>query len=336
LKAIVLKSYGKNAVLEVKDVKAPDPGPNQVLIRPSYAGLNPVDYKIRNGELKAILKLNFPHVVGCEVAGDVIEVGPGVTTFKPGDRVFTRLNTQRMGGFAEIVLEDEGNVAHSPPSIDDSVLAGIPLVALTAWQALHNVGKLKVNQRVLIHGGGGAVGRFAIQIAKAAGAHVTTTVSDWAEQLVKSLGADVAINYKKQRFDEMGETYDLIFDLVGADTLDRSYRCINPGGKVISIAGVPEPNTAEDLAGGFLLKMIFRMISSKQRKLARSAQASYRFVFMKPDGSKLQEIGSLLESGALKSSIDKVFSIKDVNDGYAYLESGNAKGKVVFKIDFHS
>lgn len=332
MRAVTLKGYGDNSKLSLSDRPRPKPAPEDVLIRVHAAGVNPVDYKIRNGDLRLVLSLRFPHVMGNEVAGTVDAIGEKVSQFKVGDDVYARLDKARMGGFAEYVCENVENIALKPSKLGFDEAAGVPLAALTAWQALHEVGNIQQGHKILIHGGGGSVGRFAIQFAKAAGAEVFTTVSEWAETLVRELGADHVIHYRKGPFEAVKEQYDLVFDLVGGKTLDRSFSVMKPGGIVISIAGVPEPNTATDLGRGWPLQTLFWLISSKLRKNARKAGVSYRFVFMRPSGTQLADIARLIDAQKIRVSLDRRFELEQYDEALAYQESGNAKGKVVLQI----
>ncbi len=332
MKALVLNGYGGNEKLSLVEAPKPVPTAKQVLIRVEYAGLNPVDYKTRQGELRAISKLKFPHVMGNEIGGVVEGVGDAVTKFKPGDKVFSRLNKFNMGAFAEFVAEDESLVALAPKNTSLEVSAGVPLVGLTAWQCLYDIGKIKKGDEVLIHGGAGSVGRLAIQFAKRAGARVTATGSGPSKDLVLGLGADEFIDYRTQKFEDAGKKFDIAYDLVGGETLNRSFSVVKKGGIVISIAGMPEPTTARELGKGFALQALFRIISAKQLKLAKKAGATYRFMLMNPDGDKLAEFARWIEAGELKVTIDRVFPVEQFKEAFEYQESGRAKGKVILKI----
>lgn len=332
MKALVLKKYGGNDSLEIIDTAVPDPSPKQVLIKVHAAGLNPLDYKLRQGMLRAIKKLHFPHIMGNEVSGVVSAVGEDVSQFKVGDRVYGRLDKDRMGGFAEFVAEDAANVALAPNSIGLDVAAGIPLVALTAWQCLYDVGRVKVGDKVLVHGGAGSVGRFALQFAKQAGAEVTTTGSAASEPLVRELGADHFINYRSDNFEASGPVYDMVLDLVGGETLERSFSVVKPGGKVISIAGLPEPQTAVDLGKGFLFKVLFFFVARKQLVAARRSRAQYRYMFMRPDGETLGKFAQEIDASKLKAFLYKTFDFASYAEAFDLQESGKAKGKIVIKI----
>jgi alcohol dehydrogenase len=332
MRAIVLNGYGGNDRLSLADVPEPRVGYGQLLIRATHAGLNPVDFKLRDGALRAIRKLRFPHVMGNECAGHVVDVGTGVTGFAPGDAVFTRVEKARMGAFAPLVVEDAALVAKAPRGLPLEVAAGVPLVALTAWQTLFEAFQLRAGQRVLVHGGAGAVGRIALQLARDAGADVTTTVGGWALELARSLGATTALDYRKDRFDARGESYDLVVDGVGGETLERSFAVVKRGGMVVSIAGVPEPRTADDLGAGLPIRALFWLISAKLRRRARKAGARYRYLFMHPDGARLAEIASRIETGKLVVGVDRVFPATDFAAAFAYQESGKARGKVVLDL----
>lgn len=332
MKALVLNGYGDNKNLAIAERPKPVLNADQVLIRVKFAGLNPLDFKIRSGKLRMIRKLKFPHILGNEVAGMIESVGGNVSKFRANDIVYARVDKASMGGFADFVTVDQNFVAHAPKTIPLEVAAGIPLVALTAWQCLFDVGRLSKDQRILIHGAAGSVGRFAVQFAKQAGANVTASGSDLSRPLVIGLGADQFINYKGERFESIGEKFDVVLDLVGSDTLDRSFSVIREGGKVISISGPPEPQTSRDLGFGFFMRFVFSIASYRQLQLAKRANATYRFVFMRPDGSMLEKFANMIDSGKLKASIDRIFSLEEFEQAFEYQESGKAKGKVVFKI----
>jgi alcohol dehydrogenase len=332
MRALLLTGYGDIHKLRLDQIPTPEPAPGEVRIRVSHAGLNPVDYKIRDGALKRIRPLRFPHVMGNEVAGVVDAIGAGVTAFAIGDDVFARLDKATMGGFAEEVCARVELVARRPKTIAPEIAAGVPLVGLTAWQCLFEVGDVKRGQSVLIHGGGGSVGRVAIQLAKHAGATVTTTGGAWARELVTQLGADRFVDYREQRFDDGPERYDLVLDLVGGETLDRSFAVVRRGGVVVSIAGRPEPETARDMGGGGVLRLVFRLAAAQQLRLARQAGARYRYWFMRPDGAQLAKLATAIDAGELAVSIDRVFPIAEYADAFALQESGRARGKIILAL----
>ena len=218
MQAAFIRKYGNNEVVEVGNLPTPQPGPSDLLIRVQAASVNPVDFKIRDGMLKTLLPYRFPLVLGNDLAGTVAGVGSAVTRFKKGDEIFARLDKQRIGSFAEYALVDESNAATKPANLRFDEASSIPLVGLTSWQALIDLARLSAGQKVLIHAGSGGVGTFAIQLAKYLGATVATTVGERNIELVRQLGADIVIDYRKQRFDAVLRDYDVVFDTLGEDT----------------------------------------------------------------------------------------------------------------------
>src|ERR1700733_3551880 len=283
MRAYVLKHYGGPEGSLLTDVAAPAPGPRDILVKVRAAGLNPVDFKFRQGKLRAIQRPKLPFVLGNELAGEVIVVGRDVKRFRAGDRVFARVAKDRAGAFAEQACVDEDDAAHIPRNLDFTAAAAIPLAGLTALQALRDELHVKPGQKVFISGGAGGVGTFAIQIAKWLGAHVTTTASKRGEALVRSLGADEVIDYTVQDISSVAARFDAGFDLIGGKTLAEMFEIMKPGASIVSVAAVPEPQTAiRDLGGRRALSVIFWLISYGIRSRARRAGVSYRFLFMHP------------------------------------------------------
>lgn len=241
MKAFLIDRYKKGGALRLGQSPEPQLRENDVMVEIHAASVNPLDGKIRDGEFKLILPYRLPLVLGNDVAGVVVRVGANVRQFKPGDAVYARPGQDRIGTFAEYIAIDAGDVALKPANLSMEEAASIPLVALTAWQALVERAKLQKGQRVLIHAGSGGVGTKAIQLAKHLGAHVATTVSTANIDLVKSLGADVVVDYKKDDFDKVLKGYDVVLNSLGKDTLEKSLAVLKPGGKLISISGRPIP-----------------------------------------------------------------------------------------------
>ena len=268
-----------------------------------------------------------------ELAGTVEAVGAGVTRFSVGDRVFARVPKGSMGAFAEYSVLPEAVVAAMPATLDFETAAGVPLAGLTALQALRDELHLKPGSRVFIPGGAGGVGTFAIQIAKWLGAEVTTTASPRGRDLVERLGADVVVDYTTQAFTDHVSGMDGVFDLLGGDTLSQSFGVVKPGATVVSVAALPEPQTAlKDLDRGRALAALFWLVSYGLRTQARKHGARYRFLFMHPSGEELAELAGLIADGKLEPVIDRVFPFEQIGDAFAYLESGRAKGKVVVRM----
>jgi NADPH:quinone reductase-like Zn-dependent oxidoreductase len=330
MRAYVLEHYGGPEGSRLMDVPAPALGPCDILVKVRAAGLNPLDFKFRQGKLRAIQRPKLPFVLGNELAGEVIAAGSDVKRFRVGDRVFARVAKERAGAFAEQACVDEVHAAHMPRDLDFMAAAAIPLAGLTALQALRDELGVKPGQRVFISGGAGGVGTFAIQIAKWLGAHVTTTASKRGEPLVRSLGCDEVIDYTSQSISEAGGRFDAGFDLIGGKTLEQMFEIMKPGTKIVSIAALPEPQTAiKDLAGRRVLSAMFWIISYGIRSRARRAGISYRYLFMHPSATDLAQLAGLIEQGKLKVIVDKTYPFANISEALAYLESGRAKGKVV-------
>jgi NADPH:quinone reductase-like Zn-dependent oxidoreductase len=330
MRALVLSRYGGPECTALIDVPLPSPRPGQILVRVHAAGLNPVDFKTRAGALRIIHRYPLPIVMGNELSGVVEAVGPGVTRFAEGDRVYVRVAKETMGAFAEYAVAHEDHAARMPASLDFTAAAAVPLAALTALQALRDELHLGTGQRVFIPGGAGGVGTFAIQIAKHLGAYVATTASPRGEVLVKRLGADLVIDYTQERFEEKLSGYDCAFDLIGGDTLARLWSVLKPGGRVVSIAGLPEPVTArKDMGRGIGLAALFWVASLTTRVRAARHGCTYRYLFMYPSGADLAYLASLIDDKKLEVVIDRVFPLAEAKEAMAYLETGRAKGKIV-------
>lgn len=333
MKAFVLLRYGGPDAMSMGEVQKPVAKPGEVLVRVKAAGLNPVDFKTRQGMLKMVLPYRLPVVMGNELAGVVEEIGEGTTGFAIGDRVFARTAKNEMGAFAEYATVLAELVAKMPSTLDFRTAAAIPLAGLTALQALRDELELSSGSRVFIPGGAGGVGTFAIQIAKWLGAKVITTASPRGRALVESLGADNVIDYTSEPFEAQISDVDGVFDLIGGETLNKSFGIIRKGGTVVSVAAVPEPRTArKDLERGFGLQMLFWLISLPLRARAAMNGVRYRFLFMHPSGSELAELGQLVEQRRLSPIVDKVFPFDEIANAFSYLEQGHAKGKVVVEM----
>ena len=332
MKAFIVDRYGKNQSLRAGEVPEPELREDEVLVHVHAAGVNQLDFKIRNGEFKLILPYRVPFVLGHDVAGVVTRVGSRVRQFKVGDEVYSRPDDFLIGTFAEFVAVKEESLAIKPNNITMEEAASIPLVGLTVWQALVEKAKLKKGQKVFIQAGSGGVGTFAIQLAKHLGATVATTTSTGNVALVKRLGADVVIDYKKDDFENILSDYDVVLNSQDAKTLEKSLRVLKPGGKLISISGPPDPEFAEAIKAPWFVKQVMRVLSFGARKKAKRRNVSFSFLFMKASGSQLRQITPLIESGAIRPVVDKVFPFESTNDALAYVESGRAKGKVVIKV----
>ncbi|MDZ4313092.1 MAG: NADP-dependent oxidoreductase [Cypionkella sp.] len=329
MKAWSLDRYGKAQKLRMADLPDPVPSATEVLIRIHAAGLNPLDLKLRDGAFKPILPYKPPFVLGHDLAGEVVAIGAEVTGFHPGDRVMARPCDGRIGTLAELIAVDVADLAPIPANLSMAEAAALPLVSLTAWQALVELGQVGPGQKVLIHAGTGGVGSIAIQLAKHLGAYVATTASAKNTEMLRDLGADQVIDYRNEDFAQILSGYDLVLCSLEGETLAKSVSILKSGGKLISISGPPMPEFAKAKGLGFVLGLIFRVISRSIRRKARAAGVSYHFLFMRADGDQLRQIAQLVATGAIRPVIDRVFSFAETNAALAYLETGRAKGKVV-------
>lgn len=332
MKAFVLERYGKKRALRLADVPQPQLREDEVLVEVHAAGVNQLDSKIIGGEFKLILPYRLPLILGHDVAGVVVKVGQRVRQFKLGDKVYARPDDFRIGSFAEFVPIKESSLALKPKGLTMEQAASIPLVGLTAWQALVEKAQLQTGQKIFIQAGSGGVGTFAIQLAKHLGATVATTTSTANTALVASLGADVVIDYRTQDFESVLNDYDVVLNSQDGKTLNKSLRVLKRGGKLISISGPPDPEFGREIAAPGFVKLVLRLLSSGIRRKAQGRGIDYSFLFMKASGSQLQEITRLIEAGAIRPVIDKVFPFDATNEAMAYVEAGRAKGKVVIKL----
>ena len=333
MKAFIVSRYGKKEKLQLTEIAEPVVKENDVLVQVHAAGVNLLDSKIRDGEFKMILPYKTPFTLGHDVAGVVTKVGSKVSKFKVGDAVYARPADHRIGTFAESISMHENDLAMKPRNLSMEEAASIPLVGLTAWQALVEKAKLKKGQKVFIQAGSGGVGTFAIQLAKHLGATVATTTSAANINLVIGLGADVIIDYKKEDFETMLKDYDVVLNSQDTKTLEKSLKVLKPGGKVISISGPPDPEFGQEINANWFLKIVLKILSAGIRKKAKRLGVNFSFLFMRAQGEQLSQITKLIESGIIKPVMDKVFPFEQTNEAMSYVETGRAKGKVVVKVN---
>ena len=308
MKAVVIHEYGGLEVLKYEDVQRPEPKEDQILVRVIAAGVNPVDGLIRSGMFAKHEKATFPMILGADIAGVVEKTGSKVTKFKAGDPVFAYASLKSGGAYAEYALTTEREAAPKPKVLTYVEAAAVPVVALTAWQALVDTAKLSARQTVLIHGGSGGVGTFAIQIAKARGARVIATASTANQDLLKQLGADVAVDYTKQKFEDVAKDVDVVLDSIGKDTLARSYGVVRKGGFIVSL--VARPDRAE-----------------LDKRGIRGAALS-----VEPNSDELAEIGKLIDEGKIKVIVSQTFPLSEAIKAQEQVATGHTRGKIVLKI----
>lgn len=327
MRAFVVEKY--KGPLQESDVPEPTVGEHDVLVQVQAAGLNMLDEKIRAGEFKQILPYKLPLVPGNDVAGTVIRVGSKVGAFKAGDEVYARPDQDRIGTFAERIAVAESDLALKPASISMEEAGSLPLVALTAWQALVERGNVQPGQKVLIHAGAGGVGSIAIQLAKHLGATVATTASAANLDFVRELGADTAIDYRSQDFEQLLIGYDLVLDSLGGENLKKSLRVLKPGGKAIGIAGPPDPAFARGAGLNPVVRLIVATLSAGIRRQAKKLGVSYEFLFMRASGDQLRQITALIDGGALRPIVGRVFPFGQTIQALQSLEKGGIRGKAV-------
>ena len=308
MKAVVIRRYGAAEVLQYEDVEQPKIEPTQLLVKVRASSVNPIDWKIRQGMLSLIVGSKFPKILGFDVAGDVVEVGSGVTRFKPGDAIYGSTSFPG-GGYAEFAAVPENLAVLKPTNLNYEEAAAVPLAALTALQALRDQGNIKTGQNLLVNGATGGVGIFAVQIAKALGAVVTGVCSTKNLDLVKSLGADRVIDYTQQDFTEDTAQYDIIFDAVGKRSLSETKRVLKPNG--VYITTVPSPKVS--------LEIVLTAFLPGQKA---------KFLFEKPNVKDLLFLKELIEAGKIRVVIARTYPLQELAAAHAYSETGRAVGKI--------
>src|SRR5438094_981030 len=281
MKAFIVDRYGSKDGVRAGEMPDPELREDDVLVQIHAAGVNLLDAKIRDGEFKLFLPYRFPLILGNEVAGVVVRVGSRVRRFKPGDEVYARPDDDRIGAFAECIAIQEDAVAKKPKKLTMEEAASIPLVGLTAWQALVERANLKRGQKVFIQAGSGGVGTVAIQLAKHLGAIVATTTSTANLDWVQRLGADIVIDYTKDDFETILHEYDVVLHSQGGETLEKSLRVLKPGGTLISISGPPDPDFAKEIGSTWIVGLLMRLLSYRIRKKAQRQHVHYSFLFMR-------------------------------------------------------
>lgn len=333
MKAVLCEQYGGPEVLEiVDDLPVPQVGPNGVLVQVYATSVNPVDWKFRKGLMEAIRPVRFPAIWGCDLSGVVAEVGPAVTLFKPGDEVYGYkdgyVGETFRGTYAEFTVVPEKSLTAKPKNLSHEQAAAIPTAALTAWQSLLNQGKLTQGQRVLIHAGAGGVGVMAIQIAKAFGAYVAATASARNQDLLRELGADLAIDYAREPVADKHVKFDLVLDGVGKSVWSRSLRSLRLGGRLITLA----PPIPQERSSKF--KFYSTAIAGLATGNAQALMTGKRLMMVQvqPRGGDLEKINALIEGGKIRPVIEKVFPLDQIAEAHRLSETGHVRGKLVVRI----
>lgn len=310
MKAVRIHSFGGPDVLTYEDAPRPVLYDEDVLIRVHAAGVNPVDWKIREGYMKERMNRTMPFIPGWDVAGIIAETGPAVEDFRAGDEVYSRPSIFRDGAYAQYIAVNAGEVAAKPGSLDFVKAAAVPLAGLTAWQSLFDLGGLQAGHRILIHAAAGGVGHFAVQFAKWAGAHVTGTASARHHDFLRGLGIDEIIDYTTTPFEDVAHDMDVVLDTIGGDVWTRSWKVLKKGGIMVStLHGPPTGEPAEAL----------------NKRCAH--------VFVQPDALQLGEIAALIDSGHVRPEIDSVFPLRDAEKAHRLNEAGHSRGKIVLEVE---
>jgi len=307
MQAIRIHNYGGPEVLTLEEAPTPTPKAGEVLVKVHAASVNPVDWKIREGHMKAMIPVQFPATLGCDFAGVIEAVGPDVTEWQVGQSVFGA-PAMSNGTYAQYVVAASQTIAEKPRNMDFAQAASLPVAALTAWQGLFDHGHLQAGQSVLIHGGAGGVGMFAVQFAKWKGATVYATAGKYDKDWVRELGADTVIDYKNERFEDSVKEVDLVLDLIGGETQARSFAVIKPGGALISAAQPPDPDAGKD-----------RNIRAEMMR-------------MTPTTAQLKEVADLIDSGKIKTFIGATFPLSETKQAQELSQNGHVRGKIVLEI----
>ncbi|MHA8110414.1 NADP-dependent oxidoreductase [Lactobacillaceae bacterium Melli_B4] len=331
MQAAMIKKY-KQKLLEIESIEVPQIADDEVLVQVNAASFNPVDLRIKNGDMRLLTQYKMPITLGQDFAGMIIKVGANVKEYQVGDAVYGKTNDEQMGTFAEYLAISATDIAFKPANLSFEEAAALPLVSLTSYQALHDIMRIKKEQKVLIQAESGGVGTVAIQIAKRLGAYVATTTSAKNKELVRKLGADRVIDYHKENFQDVLANYDYVFDTLGGKNLEQSFTILKPGGTIVSIAGIPNAEFAKshDLAlwKQWLLGLAARKISG----LANKYYVDYQFLMMHASGKELKQITNWVQNDRLVPVIDRVIPFNKINGAMQYSQSGRAKGKIVIQI----
>lgn len=331
MNAAVIHHYGQKN-LELIKIEIPKISSDDVLVEIHAASINPIDYKVRDGKVKMLLSYKMPLVLGNDFSGVIVKVGENVTEFQVGDEVYGRPRKSRIGTFAEYIAIHKDDIAIKPKNLSFEEASAIPLVGLTTYQAFYDIMQLKPNDKVLIQAGSGGVGTFAIQLAKLMGAYVATTTSSKNEALVKRLGADKVINYKYENFEDILSDYDYVYDTLGGEALQNSFKILKPGGKTVSLSGTPNYRFAKSYGLNLWKSLLLKFATRKLTDLEKQYEVEYHFLFMKPSRIQLEIIREFIEAKKIAPIIDRIVLLNDIQKAFEYSESGRAKRKVIIKI----
>lgn len=332
MRAASIQTYGKQEKITIGEVATPALQDDDVMVAIQAASVNPLDLKIRNAEVKFIVRYSFPLILGHDLAGVVCATGKNVTQYAVGDTVFARPRDGRIGTFAQYLAVHQDDVARMPQGVSFAEAAALPLVSLAAWQALVETAHVQRGERLLIHAGAGGLGLVAIQVAKHLGAVVSTTASASSADLVRSYGADEVIDYRTQPFDAVVKEMDVVLDTLGGDTLNRSFAVLRPGGRLVSLSGIPDRQFGKVMHLGPLKTLLLTLYGAGVHRKATKHQVTYVFLFMRASGAQLAEIAQLVEEGKLRAPVDQEFPLDQTQAALDCVEAGKAHGKVIIRV----
>ncbi|QYR22254.1 NADP-dependent oxidoreductase [Paenibacillus sp. sptzw28] len=329
MRAAQMHKYSKKIRLELNEVEIPIINSDEVLINVKAAGVNPLDILIINGSVRMISDYEFPLTLGNELSGVIEAVGKEVVNFRVGDHVYTRLPMNQIGAFAEYAAVKEEAIAIMPENLSFTEAAAVPLTALTAYQALHDMLHAQPNKKLFIPGGTGGFGAMAIPIAKSMGLYVITSGSERGRSRTLSIGADQFINYKEENYADVLSDIDYVIDTLGTKEIKAEMGILKPHGKLVSLKAAPNYQFAADQNFPLWKRLLFGLVGSRIDSLARKHQIEYRFIFVQANGSQLQEITKLVEQENIKPSIDSVYHFNDINEALVKVSTGHSQGKVI-------
>lgn len=326
MKSYQVTQYGDISKMQWNEQAVPSPGAHEIVVKVAASGVNPVDIMLAHGDFKLVFPQKLPFALGNEFAGTVTTVGSAVRKFKVGDEVFARPREEHMGTFADFALAHENDAALKPVNLSMVEAASIPLVMLTAIQAFTESSSVKPGSKVFVQGGTGGLGSIAIQVAKHLGAFVATTVSTPNVELAKELGADVVIDYRTEKYEDVLHDYDVVLDTLGGDETTRAMKILAPGGTVVSVVGPPDTSLADAAKKPWLKPLMFAL-SYKTRTAAKKLGVNYKFLLMHADGAVLDAYRPVLESGEIRPVVGSVFAFEDMSEALELAKAGKVEGK---------
>ena len=332
MKAVQIDNYSKTIdSVKIREVSIPEIKPDEVLVRVKSVGINPVDNMITRGEVKLITPYSFPLTIGNELAGVIEKTGEKVTEFKEGDRVFSRLPTNKIGAFAEYIAINKKDLAKIPEYLSFNEAAAIPLTALTAYQAL-DILQVKSGETLFISGGSGGFGAMAVPLAKARGIKVITNGSLENKERVLALGAEQFLDYKTEDYVQLLHDVDGVIDTIGGKDTEKQFSILKQGGKLVSLKGMPNGRFAKKMGLPLWKQWVFGLAGRSFDNMAKKRNQEYHFIFVQSSGEQLSEIAKVLEENQIRPSIDSIYSFDDIAKALVKVDKGSSRGKTIVEI----